>query len=376
MRIKEFISLSILLLALISCQNGTKKKSVEASQSSVSIRYAHGFTIQKFENYTQIVVRNPWDTTKILDTYILVDRNSPKPDYLPEGKVVEVPVEKVAICTAVHAGIWKQLGEVSKIKAVCEPHYIDIKEIQDGITANSIVDLGMSTSIDLEKLIAVSPDVLIVSPFENTSYGRLEKSGVPVVQDASYMENTPLGRAEWIIFEAAFAGKIDLAVEIFGQIEKRYNSLVEIASKAKTKPTVFTEMKYGQVWYVPGGKSYMAEFLKDAGANYLWKELPQSGSVPLSFESVYEKAEHADFWLIKYNNSSADLSYKALQSDYELYANFNAFKQKNIFTINTAKVPYYDEGPMEPDVILADLVSIFHPELTSNRAMKYYTKMK
>ncbi|MDD2799668.1 MAG: ABC transporter substrate-binding protein [Bacteroidales bacterium] len=376
MRIRAFIISSVIVLLFASCHNATKNNSSDTPSTTVSVRYAKGFTIEHFATFTKIDVRNPWDTTKVLDTYILIDRNKPKPENLPQGKIVKIPIEKVAICTAVHSGIWKQLGEVSKIKAVCEPNYIDIKEVQDGIKARSIVDLGMSTAIDLEKLIAVSPDALIVSPFENTSYGRLEKTGTPVVQDASYMENSPLGRAEWIKFEAAFTGKDSLAEQIFTKIESKYNALVNIAAKAKTKPTVFTEMKYGQVWYVPGGKSYMAEFLKDAGANYLWKELPQSGSVPLSFESVYEKAENADFWLIKYNNATSDLTYNDLRNDYELYENFKAFRQKRIYTINTAKVRYYDEGPMQPDVILEDLVSIFHPELLRNHTSTYYFPMK
>ncbi|MFZ4456779.1 MAG: ABC transporter substrate-binding protein [Bacteroidales bacterium] len=366
----------VLLLLTYGCNTSVKKGTEEKGFSTVSVRYARGFTIQRFDKFIKIVLRNPWDSTKQLDTYILINRNKPKPEHLPQGKIIKIPVEKVAICTAVHVGIWRQLGEFSKIKAVCEPNYMELPEIKNGVAKGKIIDLGLSTSIDLEKLISVSPDALIVSPFENTTYGRLEKTGTPVVQDASYMENSPLGRAEWIKFEAAFSGKDSLAEQIFTNIENRYNSLIKIASKARIKPSVFTEMKYGQVWYVPGGNSYMAEFLKDAGANYLWSNLPQSGSVPLSFESVYEKAEHADFWLIKYNNAKLDLTYENLRNDYQPYSNFKAYQQKNIFAINSAKVRYYDEGPMQPDVILADLVRIFHPELLPNYSSKYYFPMK
>lgn len=377
MRARAYSILFGMALLLASCHNVKKNnESTTDASSVVSVNYARGFTIRHFDNYTQIEVRNPWDTAKVLDTYILIDRDKPQPENLPQGKIVKIPVAKVAICTAVHAGIWKQLGEVAKIKAVCEPNFIDIPEIQTGIKTGTITDLGMATAIDLEKLIAVSPGALIVSPFENTSYGRLEKSGIPVVQDASYMENTPLGRAEWIKFEAAFMGKDSLAEKIFATIEQRYNKLVKLAASAKHRPGVFSELKYGQVWYVPGGLSYIGNFLTDAGAKYVWHDLEQTGSVPLSFESVYEKAEKADFWLIKYNNPTSDMSYLSLKNDYELYSNFEAFKKRQIFAINTAKSPYYEIGPMEPDVILADLISIFHPELMRNYTPKYYFPIK
>jgi iron complex transport system substrate-binding protein len=365
-----------LLVLTTGCNSSASKQTQKASTSSLSVRYARGFSIRYFEHYKEVTVRNPWDTTRILEKYILVNRNEELPTNLPEGTVVRVPVEKVAVCTAVHAGIWKQIGEISKVKAVCEPNYIELSEIKEGVAKGTIVDLGLATAIDLEKLIAVSPTILIVSPFERSGFGRLEKTGVPVVQDASYMEDSPLGRAEWIKFEAAFSGKEALAETIFSKIEKRYNSLCKLVSTTKIRPTVFTEMKYGQVWYVPGGNSYMGQFLKDAGANYLWSDHKQAGSIPLSFESVYDKAEKADFWLIKYNNKQSDITYQQLKTDYEPYSNFDAFKKRHIFTVNSGKTAYYDNGPMEPDVILADLVSIFHPELLKNYQFVYYREMK
>lgn len=364
------------LMMLAGCHSAGRKEAMAHKTAEVSVRHARGFTIRQFAGYTRIDVRNPWDTTHTLATYILVPKGKSRPQNLPEGVVVEVPVTKAAVCTAVHAGIWKRLGELQKIKAVCEPQYIALQEIKQGVSSGKITDLGLATSIDPEKLIAVSPDILIVSPFENTSYGRLEKTGVVVVQDASYMEDSPLARAEWVKFEAAFAGKDSLAEAIFSRIEKRYTDLCSQVSKTTTRPTVFTELKYGQVWYVPGGNSYMGQFLKDAGARYLWSDVKQSGSVPLSFESVYEKAEKADFWLVKYNNPTGDFTYQQLEADYKPYTQFSAFRNKHIFYINSGKNTYYDDGPMEPEVILADLVRIFHPELLPNHQMVYYAKMK
>ncbi len=377
MQIKTItITLCLTLLLLSGCNSGKKRQTNDKPVSQVSIRHARGFTINSFPGYKVLEVRNPWDTTRLLQRYLLVDRNSDLPDNLPEGVVVRTPVQRVAVCTAVHAGIWKQLGKVNRIVAVCEPQFIDLPEVQKGLAAGKILNLGLATSIDIEKLIAATPDALVVSPFENTSYGRLEKSGIPVVEDASYMEDSPLGRAEWIKFEAAFTNEEALAEKIFTEIEKRYTDLCSLVAKCKERPTVFTEKKFGQVWYVPGGRSYIGTFLRDAGANYLWRDIPKSGSLPLAFEAVYEKAEKADFWLIKYNNPKADLTYGALQSEYDLYKNFTAFRKQQVFAVNSAQSPFYEEGPMEPDVILADMVSIFHPELLPGHQPKYYFRMK
>ena len=376
MSIKDLIIILVASFSILSCNYAGKKKSALESTRRTEIRHARGFTIHYFENYTEVTVRNPWDTTRVLENYILVDRKIKLPDHLPEGIIVRTPINKVAVCTGVYAGIWRSLGKMNSIVAVCEPQYIELPEVKRGVADGKIIDLGLATAIDLEKLIAVSPDILIISPFENTTYGRLEKTGIPVVEDASYMEDSPLGRAEWIKFEAVFAGEDELAEEIFSKIETKYRSLCAMVAKTKERPTVFAEKKYSQVWYVPGGNSYVGRFFNDAGANYLWRNLPQSGSVPLSFETVFDKAEKAQFWLIKYNNANADLTYSDLKSEYELYANFDAFKQKRIFGLNSGKTSYYEVGPMEPDVILADLVHVFHPELLPNYVPKYYFSLK
>ncbi len=369
--------LALMIATFTSCNPAKKKQTtVKREITRTNLRYAHGLAVQYFDDYTEVKVRNPWDTTKILQTYILVDRDAEKPANLPEGVVIKTPIQSIAVCTAVHAGILKQLGQANSIVAVCEPEFIDLPEVKKGLADGKIVNLGLATAVDLEQLIAASPEALVVSPFENSNYGRFEKTGIPVVIDASYMEDSPLGRAEWIKFEALFTGEEKRAGQIFSEIEKRYNKLVDLAKQTKTRPTVFTEKKYGQVWYVPGGRSYMGRFLEDAGANYLWADSRNTGSTPLSFESVYEKAEKAQFWLIKYNDAKGKLTYPLLQKDYELYKQFDAFKNKNIFACNSATTPFYEEGPMEPDVILADFVKIFHPELLPDYKPKYYFKIQ
>jgi ABC-type Fe3+-hydroxamate transport system, periplasmic component len=376
MQVKNFILLSA--LCFIGCTGSHNKQSSPANiaAQNTEIHYAKGFRINHFKDYTQLTVRNPWDSTKILDTYLLVDRNKPLPANLPEGTVVRTPVKRVAFASSVHAGIWNRLNKIQLTVGVCEPEYFSIQAIAEGLKQGKIADLGMATAINPEKLIAASPEILIISPFENTKRTEFEKVRIAVVKDASYMEESPLGRAEWIKFEAAFTNENELADKIFAKIEKSYLELCNKVSATKSRPTVFTEKKFGDVWYTAGGKSYLGRFLQDAGANYLWKELNQSGSLPFSFEKVYAKAINADFWLLKYNDARSNLTYETLKNEYNLYGNFNAFKQKHVFAINTAKTPFYESGPMEPDRVLADLVYIFHPELLPGYKSKYYFNLE
>lgn len=371
----------ILFTAVIMCiscnytSTNTKNDKI-ATKNTDEIHFAKGFTIQRFAEYTVIEVRNPWDTNRILETYILVKREKELPKNLPQGSIVRIPVERVATCSSIFAGEYLRLGKIDKIIAVSEPEYVDIPEIKDGLKSGKIADLGITVSLNTEKLLASKPDILVISPFEESMHDRFKNLGIVVVKDASYMEESPLGRAEWIKFEAAFLDKDSLARVIYQKIEKSYLDLKKMAAKTNTRPTVLTEKKFGDTWYIAGGYSYMGNFISDAGGNYLWKELKHSGSIPLSFENVYSKAIHTQFWLIKYNNTQFDLTYKQLGEEYELYKNFSAYKNRKIFAVNSGNTLFYEEGPMEPDVVLADLIKIFHPEVLPEHTTKYYKSLK
>ena len=376
MKISAIAFTLCLVILFGSCKN-TKNSNAESKlNEKTEIKYAKGFTIKHFENYTQITVRNPWDTTQTMEKYILVDRNKALPSNLPVGNIVRVPVQRVAICSSIFAGEYKQFGDIEKVIAISETQYYNIPEIKKGLSTGKIADLGVTVSLDVEKLIASKPNILIVSPFEVSFHDKFKKMGICVVKDASYMEESPLGRTEWLKFEAAFLGKDSLANAIFSKIEKHYSDLCTQVNKTKNRPTVFGEKKYGDAWYVAGGNSYMGNFMKDAGANYLWNDLKITGSKPLSFETVFSKAINAEFWLIKYNSAESNLTYKQLGDEYDLYRNFAAFKNKHVFAVNSGNTPYYENGPLEPDVILSDLIKIFHPEILPDYQPKYYFGLK
>ena len=347
---------------MVACTPSGKQTSSKEALSSDSIQYAQGFTVQRFDTYIMVEVRDPWDSTRLLQHYLLVDRTKSVPGGLPKGTIVKVPVKDIVIYTSVHAAIIDQLHETDKVIGVCEPRYMDTPAIQEGIQAGRIADLGEATSPNIEKMIEIGAELVIASPFQNSSYGPVEKIGIPIIEGADYMEAFPLGRTEWIRFYGLLFGKEEMADSIFKETEQAYLSLKDLTANIDNRPTVLSEKKFGSSWYVPSGDSYMAHLIEDAGADYMFKDLPGAGSTPLAFETVFDKAIHADIWLVKYNQSS-EMTYNDLRSEYTPYENFDAFKKKRIYTCNTGAVPYYEEFPIHPEYLLKDLIWIFHPEL-------------
>jgi iron complex transport system substrate-binding protein len=345
------------VLLLVSCSGGKLAKDMG---QPVTITCAHGFTIHETDDYTLLNVINPWDTTSILHAYVLIDKEKPRPENLPEGDVVKVPVSHIACLSSVDASMIEMLGDIEKVKAMAETSYVKMPVLRKALDEGRIVDIGEYASLNIEKLMEVSPEIIIVSPYQNMGYGKLETTGITIVENAGYMENTPLGRAEWIRFVAAFLKKDREAEALMTGIAERYQSLLAMLEGVENRPTVFSEKKYGQVWHVPGGNSYMAHFFKDAGADYLWKDNTHTGSLSLDFETVYDKAEEADFWIIKSDN---DLTYQQLKSEYAPYAHFKAWKNRKIIFSNTTRNNYYEEGVMNPDWVLQDLIYFFHPEV-------------
>lgn len=365
-----------ILLAFWAAACSPSKKS--ASDEAVAVdmtAYAQGFSVQHFDDYTSVEVHDPWNNNRLLQRYLLVDRNSELPANLPKGTVVRTPIQNVVVYTAVHTSIIDQLGEIDKVIGVCEPQYIETPAIHEGLKSGKVADLGMATSPNVEKIIEIGTEVIIASPFENSGYGPAEKLGIPIVEAADYMESLPLGRAEWIRFYGLLFGKGEVADSIFHETEKNYLALKLLTASVYHRPTVLSEKRFGASWYVPAGDSYVAHLYADAGADYIFKELPGAGSTPLAFESVFDRAIHADVWLMKYNQST-EMSYQELRTEYTPYENFDAFKNRRIYACNTGAVPYYEEFPMHPDWLLNDLIWIFHPELVPDYIPRYYKKMK
>lgn len=375
MKIKS-IFLFVYAIFLFSCAGG-KGGGTPAAQDGMrySNLYAEGFEITGYKDFTTIEIADPWDTTKILQKYILVKKGIPLPDNLPHGTVVRTPVENVIIYTTIHASIWEELHALENVVGICEPEYLTSKKALELLHNGSIHDCGKASSPNVEKIMDIGGEVIIASPFEHGGYGQAEKLGIPIIESADYMETHPLGRVEWLKVFGLLSGREKEADSLFNATVSRYNGLKEIASKAVVRPRLMTERKYGSSWFIAGGASYMAVMYEDAGADYIFRDNPDTGSVPYAFENVFEAASDADLWLLKYGMEGS-MTYNDLRSEYKPYEDFAPFRNGKIYTCNTVDTPYYEYIAIHPDYILADFLHIFHPELLPEHELICYKPME
>ena len=237
-------------------------------------------------------------------------------------------------------------------------------------------DVGSSVQPDIEKIIAENPDGVLVSPFSGGGgYDKLKIAGLPLIECADYMEKSPLARAEWMRFYGLLYGCESVADSLFAVVEGNYKDLCGKAAITSSRPSLMCDLLQGNVWYVPGGESTVGRIFKDAGANYLFGDNSESGSIAMSPEQVLTKARNADFWVVR-SGSNDDLTYDGLRKENAMYAAFKPWKEKKIFACNTFKLPYFDEEPFRPDFMLRDLVMILHPELGISQPPRYFSPIK
>ncbi len=373
MRLLFLIGLTCTLLT--GCTTSSNRTADYPADSGRELKYAGYLTIHENEDFTRVAIRNPWDTTRILQTYLLVPRERALPASLPQGTVVRTPLRNALVYSSIHCSLLHQLGAFEQIGGVCDLNYFRMPEVHQAHAENRLTDAGNSMSPDIEKVIELNPDAILLSPFENSGgYGKIEKLGIPIIECADYMEFSPLARAEWMRFYGLLFGCGAQADSLFRETEKNYLHLAEKAANPSHSPTVISEMKSGAAWYIPGGQSTMGILFRDAGADYFWKEDTHTGSVPLAFEVVFDKAHTADFWLIKYFGER-DKTYRDIENEYAPYAQFKAFKERNIYACNTADIPYYEETAFRPDRLLEDMIRIFHPELPGEGSLRYFTPL-
>ncbi len=382
-----------LALSVGACTN--KNEKAEADGASIEMKYADLLKMTECEGYVYAEVSDPWDSTRILHSYVLVDKNAELPSNLPKGDVVRVPISNAVVYTSVHCGLIHQLGAYDCIKGVCDLKYIKLEQLQIDCKTGKVKNLGEGTNPSIEGVIDMQPDAVLLSPFQNSgTYGKLGKLGIPIIECADYMETSALGRAEWMKFYGLLVGRTMEADTTFAGIEKRYNELKAMASgklsrsalneseklsrsalnESEKNPTVITDLKFGSTWYVPGGQSTIGRLLADAGGDYVFATTQESGSIPLDPEVVFDKAIDADIWVVKYNQAT-DKTYIEIEQEYANYANMAAFKNHNIYGCNTGKTQFYEETPFHPDLLLKDYIKIFHPESLPGYEMRYYKKI-
>ena len=434
-------------LLMAACQGGKTAAADAEAGDTLEMKYAKLLTIVKHGDgedasgngegadyqYAEAIVANPWKVGTLLHRYILIPKGEEGDKTVAmlakrrsmgarcTTDTVRTPVERSAVFIAPHCQLMYELGCQQAIRGVCDLNYINIPDVRkraasagkassgNASAQNSIVDCGSSMAPDIERIIALKPEAILVSPFENSGgYGKLDKLHIPLIEAADYMESSPLGRAEWMKFygmlfgraknisttaagkasEAAVgkaseatAGKASEATlpascelradSLFAQIEKEYLKLKAEAGKLPKGLSILTERKTGNVWYVPGGQSTIGILLKDANARYIFSDDKHSGSLPMSPEQILAKGSQVDVWAFKYFGG-APLSQAQLLQEYDGYKALAAFNRGNIYQVDTSTVPYFELTSFHPELLLREFIILAHGERFGK--LRFYKK--
>lgn len=399
MKIKNIIFGALVVLLVVACQGG-KTASGEGGDT-LQMKYAELLTIVKHNDgaYTEAIIENPWKKGTTLHKYILVPKGNEGDETVARLKddirenatlqmgshcdIVRTPLESNVVFTAPHCQLMYELGCKNAITGVCDKDYINIPDIKERVklsdgkastsdTDKVIIDCGSSMQPDMERIIALKPEGLLISPFENSGgYGKLDKLHIPIIETADYMETSPLGRAEWMKFYGLLFKSEERSDSLFSSIEKEYLALKAEAAKLPQGLSILTERKMGSVWYVPGGKSTMGILLKDANAKYIFADDTHSGSLAYGPERILSKGTQVDVWAFKYFGGKA-LSKSDLLAEYEGYKVLKAFNSNSIYQVDTSTQPYFELTSFHPEILLREFIILAHPKATQFGKLRFY----
>lgn len=378
---KKFISVLVLfLLCFVSCKEAPKTvlKTDSKTSTHIKLKYATGFTIDKFEGYSVVQLNSPWPNAEKQFKYVLLEKGVKAPKNIKYDALVHVPLEKFVVTSTTHIPLLEALGEEHKLVGFPNTKYISSPKTRQLIKEQKVVELGENESINTELLLDMEPDAVIGFAINgnNKTFRTIQNAGIPVLYNAAWIEKNILGRTEWIKFFGCLFQKEKLADDIFKKIETEYNMAKDIATSIEKKPTVLAGSMFKDIWHVPYGNSWAAQFITDAGGDYLWKDSKGSGSISLNIESVLDKAQQADYWI----TLGTETSRNQLNDRNVHYKQFEAFEKGNTFIANatgeTGGLLFYELGPNRPDLILKDLISVFHPELVPNHKLVFYSQLK
>jgi iron complex transport system substrate-binding protein len=346
----------------------------------VKIIYTQSFTVEYQNNYKLVTVIQPGSKMDDQIQYLLVQCGTPPPDNYADIYVIYIPVKTMVSMSTSYLPFLDNYDLLNRLVAVDDITYVNNPTVVDMAKIGKLVNVGSGAGVNIEMLISLQPDLIMAYNSgipDYDAYPKLKDAGLNVVLNGDNLETSPMSRAEWGKFIALFFNKEEQAEQLFTETVTMYEKLVKLAASAKTKPTVFVNVNYQGTWYMDGGNSYMAQLLEDAGATYLWADNSDVGEIMLSFEEVYNKAANADYWI----NTGFWNSAKEALADDERYGEFAAFKNNHIYNNNARSNAnggndYFESGIANPDVILADLIKIFHPELLPDHQLYYYHQLE
>lgn len=381
MRILPFSLLVFLLMAACADRQALPGPGEGDSIPGQYTRYARGFRIIDHGSYSSIEVMDPWQQSKdVIFSYILAPSKEALPDSLKNAPFIQIPVRRVITLSTTHTAMIDQLESAESLVGLSGADFVFSPLIRERIESGELKDVGYGQGLDFETIVKLEPDVVFLYGVEGNVITTLEKLndlGVPAVFCGEYLETHPLGKAEWIRFFSLFYKKEQQADSFFKQIDSAYNALKVLASELQPKPLVLSGLPWKDTWYMAGGRSYAAQLIRDAGGVYLWEDNPSSQAVPLDLESVYLRAVNADVWI---NPGAANRVDDILHLDSRL-GDLKVVTGSHIFN-NNARISkgggndYWESGTVRPDLILADLIHVFHPDLLTDHQFAYYRQLK
>jgi len=370
----KILTLTFLVL-LFSCKNEhNNRPSKEKNSSENSIKYAKGFDIQHFNNYTKLTIKAPYQNSKETFEFILTHSKT-----TTNLDTIQTPIKSIVVTSTTHIPFLELLNVEDYLVGFPNTDYISSKKTNSLISRGLVKELGNEENINTELLLDLHPDVVVGFSLNsnNKMFAVIEKLGIPVLLNGDWLEETPLGRAEWIKFFGVLFDKKKVADSIFKNIETNYLEAKAIALKATNKPTVISGGLFKDIWNLPAGESFEATFLRDANTNYLWKDSKGKGSLSLNIENVFEKGKEADIWI----SPSHFKTLAQLKNANAMYSKFKAFKTNNIYTYvnkqgKNGGIVYFELAPARPDLVLKDIIKIAHPNLLKDYEFTFYERLR
>ena len=374
-----FCTFSILLL--LSCNDAkTNTSENKTTQKEIVSKttYAQGFSLKEHGTYQILEIKNPWPEAEQVFKYALVKKGAKLPDTVAVDAVITVPVERIIVTSTTHIPSLEMLGVLDRLVAFPNTKFISSEKAAKRVKEGAVKEIGNNESINTETVIELQPDLVVGFGVNgnNKTFESLQRAGINVVYNGDWMEQHPLGKAEWIKFFGALFDQSAEADAIFASIAKDYQQTKTIAQKAKSTPTVVSGALWNDVWYMPKGESWGARFITDANGNYLWSDTTGTGSLALSVESVLEKAVHADYWI----GPAQYTSLSTMAESNVVYTQFKAYKNGAVYSFSTKKgegggILYYELAPNRPDLVLKDIVKILHPDLLPDYELYFFEKL-
>ena len=376
----KYLIISVLLISFWGCNKNTNNVN-NPPGNKVKLHYAKGFSITQYEGYKVVSVFNPWQNSseKKVDYYLYPD-SAELNNSTPDCRKIQIPVKRVVVFSATHVAFIQLIEQTQSIVAASGAQYIYNKIIKQKMQSGTFPEIGYEQSINYELLLTLKPDVVFVFSVSegNVSYiDKMEQLGIPVVYVAEYLEEHPLGKAEWCKMIASFYDMEPIAAQKFDSIQFLYNQLKDSCLSLSPKPKIVLNLPYNGIWYLPGGESYMAQIIADAGGDYLWKNIQGRESFPVSYEEIYAKGINADIWLHPGTVTSVS---SIKQTDSRLTA-FKSIKKFQVYN-NIAKTDisggneFWETGTVNPYLILSDLASIFYPEKFKKTNYNLYVRLQ